>query len=145
VDTTTSPASGQARELEIGRDPAGDTDFGDYVMQALRAAEGGQRIRVTRHGQVIARIEPPAPLPDDSDLLIATVKAGSLPGLRKAAMADARELYGEQAELRIEHSGPVYSYRSAGHYGSLEGIGELRFRAEVVIRCLNYPSEAALP
>jgi hypothetical protein len=89
---------------------------------------------------------PPASgqLPDGPDLMIATVKAGSLPSLRNAAMADARALYGEDAELRIERSGPVYSCRSAGQYGSLKGIGELRFRAEVAVRCLNYPSEAAL-
>jgi antitoxin (DNA-binding transcriptional repressor) of toxin-antitoxin stability system len=46
-------------DLETGRDPGGNTDFGQYVLAAIRAAEAGCWFRVTLHGRAIAMIVPP--------------------------------------------------------------------------------------
>ena len=49
----------EIRDLEIGRDPGGNTDFGKYMLDAIRAAGHGQVFRITRHGREVARLVPP--------------------------------------------------------------------------------------
>lgn len=46
-------------DVEIGRDPGGNTDFGQLMMDVLRRAEAGEYIRIVSHGVPVARIMPP--------------------------------------------------------------------------------------
>lgn len=45
-------------DMEIGRSPGGDTDFGQYIANAIRSAEAGRHIRLLLHGKPVARIIP---------------------------------------------------------------------------------------
>lgn len=44
--------------LEIGRDPGGNTDWGQYILDAIHAASAGKRFLITSHGQPVARLTP---------------------------------------------------------------------------------------
>lgn len=89
-----------------------------------------------------AAVEPPgeapapaaeaqAPLPlHGPDVLRASVSADSLPGLGRAALDEARDLYGPDAELAVESTAYVATW--GGPRGS--------FRGEVRVRCLNFDS-----
>lgn len=66
---------------------------------------------------------------EGGDLYAAKVYGDSVPEIRKAALATARELYGEKACLYVEHVGTVHD--------SAPGRRE-PFYAVVTVRCQNY-------
>lgn len=69
---------------------------------------------------------------DGADVLRAYVHGNSIPELKLPALDKARELYGQAARLRIEHTGPVSTSPT-----SRRG----KFTAEVTLRCLSLPEE----
>lgn len=69
---------------------------------------------------------------DGPNLLAADVYGNTVPDLERAALYEARRLYGEQADLRIEHTGRVSTA-----FRTDKG----RFTAEVLVRCVNFPAE----
>lgn len=97
-------------------------------LSAVHRADAERRAtRVTDDdGRVIAVVVPGRAGPD---LLDATGRGDTLPEMRAIAMAKARKLYGDDAELRVEDAGRVRSY----------GTG---FTCVFTIRCLNFPREA---
>jgi hypothetical protein len=60
---------------------------------------------------------------------ITTAYGDSLPGIEASALAEARDLYGPDAELRLEHVGPV-------HTAFTTDPG--RYYARVKVRCTNF-------
>jgi hypothetical protein len=67
------------------------------------------------------------------DLLIADVFGDSVPALKTAALDQARELYGEDAELAVERVGTIKT-------SAFPGRG--KFETWVRVRCLNFPGKA---
>lgn len=125
-------AAAAPRVLEIGRSPAGNTDSGQYISGALRAAHDGMRFTVTCHGEPFAEIGPPSAAAGP-DLLIAIANGDTLRDIQAAAMSEASALYGNAAPLVIERTGPV-------HASGTSRPGR-RFWAEVRIRCARLPGE----
>lgn len=68
---------------------------------------------------------------DGADTLCAQVYGDSIPALKLAALDKARELYGPDAELRIEGTGAI----------NTSSLGEGKFWAYVTVRCLNLLEE----
>ncbi len=66
------------------------------------------------------------------DILQAHVYGDSIPALKMAALDVARELYGPDADLRIEHVDPIQT--AVRH-------SKGKFCTSVQVRCLNLPEE----
>lgn len=66
-----------------------------------------------------------------ADVLVAHAYGNTIPAIQLAALDTARELYGPGAELRIEHTGEIFT----------SALGRGKFQADVTIRCLSFPGE----
>jgi len=67
--------------------------------------------------------------PGGPDVLEATVYGDGIPALERAALEQARELYGESAELKVERVGTIQTWST----------GKGAFTACIRVRCLNFP------
>jgi hypothetical protein len=65
------------------------------------------------------------------DVLVARVYGDDIPGLKMAALDQARDLYGPDAALRVEHVDRINT--------ALADKG--KFWTYVHVRCLNLPAE----
>ena len=124
-----------ADQLETGRDPGGNTDFGQYALNAIKAARSGRETEVLLHGRPVAMIIPYGASEPGPETFIAHPVADSYPGLIEAAEAEARAFYGPDAQLSVIQAGPVSSY----------GRGRGKYSARVVIRCANLPEGWDVP
>lgn len=113
-------------DIHLADDWADDRLMAAFLSAVHRAARDRRPTRVTGDSQVLAVIVPGR---DGPDLLEATGRGETLPEMRAAAMAKARALYGQDAELRVESAGRIRTY----------GTG---FICMFTIRCLNFPREA---
>jgi hypothetical protein len=68
---------------------------------------------------------------DGPDVLDAFVFADDIPALKMAALDQARDLYGPDAQLAVERTGRISS--------GMPSKG--KFCAHVLVRCLNFPEE----
>ena len=66
------------------------------------------------------------------DILNARVQADSIPQMKLAALDQARELYGPDAQLRIVGLDEIYTSHSPE---------DGKFWTTVTVRCLNLPAE----
>jgi hypothetical protein len=119
--------------IEIGIDihhdgPGGNTDLGQYLRVAIDNTRHGRRTRLLFHGEPLALIIPDRL--DGPDVLDASVRGAGLPEMREAALAKARELYGDEAGLRVERASKVWSYASGAPFG-----------CTFTIRCTDFPAE----
>jgi len=120
-------------DLEIGRDPGGNTDFGQYILQAIRAARDGRRTRIVMHGTPVATISPYRP--DGPDLLTALVYGDGIDDLKTAALRKAQRLYGDAAPLQIIRISTLRT--SSGSQG--------KFTADITVWCRQLPAGWDVP
>ena len=66
--------------------------------------------------------------------LVATVYGDDIPQMRTRAMERARELYGNEAELRVVRTSAVRT--------TISGMGRGKFTCDITVRCLDFPGEA---
>lgn len=71
-----------------------------------------------------------------AELLNAWVYGDGIPALREAALAEARNLYGQDAELEVLRIGPITS-------STVSSRG--RFCTHVLVRCLSMTGQGAVP
>lgn len=75
-------------DLEIGRDPGGNTDWGQYIADAIRAAQSGQQIRLTSHGNPVVLL---TPVPDSDGYDPVPALAALIDGLHDVAEAGTQD------------------------------------------------------